>query len=138
MRVVIGTNVVISRFLSLTGPSARIFTLWEAGTFELLVSEDILTEYVKTLTEPRIKLRHSEIEQIVMDYRAFGTVVQVSMLLTVVEADPDDNKFLECAVAGGADYIVSGDKRLLALKEYSGVQVLSPAMFLVLLASGQG
>lgn len=48
-------------------------------------------------------------------------------------ADPDDNKFLECAIAGGADYIVSGDAHLVEMEEYRGIQILTPAEFLVVL-----
>jgi predicted nucleic acid-binding protein len=50
--------------------------------------------------------------------------------LNVVQADPADNRYLECAVEGGASYIVAGDKHLLDLKEYEGIVILPPAGFL--------
>ena len=54
-------------------------------------------------------------------------------IVAQIEDDPDDNKFLECAVAGGAEYVVSGDPHLLALRQFRGIQILSPAAFLTLL-----
>jgi len=53
--------------------------------------------------------------------------------LHIVYKDPTDNKIVECAVAGNADYIVSGDKHLLDLKRYGGIDIISPARFLKLL-----
>lgn len=50
-----------------------------------------------------------------------------------VSADPDDTKFLECALAGGADYIVSGDAHLLNVGQHEGIQIVSPAAFLSVL-----
>ncbi len=51
--------------------------------------------------------------------------------------DPDDNEFLECALAGGADYIVSGDAHLLDIGQYDGIQLVTPAAFLVVLDQAQ-
>jgi predicted nucleic acid-binding protein len=51
----------------------------------------------------------------------------------VIADDPDDNRLLECAVTSGSLYIISGDQHLLDLKEYQGIQILSPAGFVVLL-----
>ncbi len=56
--------------------------------------------------------------------------VSPTVKLDVIKADPKDNIILECAVAGNADYIVSGDKHLLDLKEFSGIKILKPAEFL--------
>ncbi|HEX8228447.1 MAG TPA: putative toxin-antitoxin system toxin component, PIN family, partial [Chloroflexia bacterium] len=64
--------------------------------------------------------------------------VHPTVPIDAIASDPDDNKFLECAVAGGADYIVSGDKHLLSLGEYEGIRILSPADFLRVLEQGQG
>ena len=56
--------------------------------------------------------------------------------MNIVGQDAADDRVLECAVAGGASYIVTGDVHLLMLKEYKGITILSPAAFLALLASG--
>lgn len=139
MNVVVDTNVVVSRFLSSKGTPAHIFEHWQAGTFELLVSEDILTEYERVLNYPDLRARHhlsaAEIADIISDFRKFAVHIAVEETPQVIKKDPDDDKFLVCAAAGGAAYIVSGDPHLLALKEYQEIPILPPAAFLSLLSS---
>lgn len=137
MKVVLDTNVVVSSFIMPTGSPARVLERLRDGAYELFVSQSILAEYREVLQEDRISARHGytpeEIEQLVAELGDYASVVIPQETHTVVVADPDDDKFIECAVAAGADYIVSGDKHLLTLKEYWGVQILSPAAFLLLL-----
>lgn len=139
MRVVIDTNVVISRFLSPTGTPAQLFEQWQLNAFELVLSEPILAEFQKVLEYQRIQARHhmapEEIAEVINGFRQFAVLVDVKERLVVIEEDPEDDKFLECAVAGSAEVIVSGDAHLLDLKEYRGIQILSPAAFLILLRS---
>ena len=63
------------------------------------------------------------------------TWTEPDVKLNIIEEDPSDNKYLECAVSAGAQYIVSGDKHLLGLRSYQGVEILTPAAFLALLQS---
>jgi putative PIN family toxin of toxin-antitoxin system len=139
MRVVIDTNVVISRYLTPQGVAAQVLDHWKHGRFVLIVSDPILTEYQKVLSYDRIRSRHQlnevEIAEVIGDFREFATLVEPTEHLAVVKDDPDDDKFLECAVAGEAEIIVSGDPHLLALKQYRGIQILSPAAFLAFLNS---
>jgi hypothetical protein len=65
--------------------------------------------------------------------RTVATAVEPQMTLDVIEADPDDNRVLECAATGGAAYIVSGDEHLLGLGEYEQIIILNPVSFLTLL-----
>ena len=137
MRVVLDTNIFVSSFLSPAGPPAQIVAFLRHGRFEVAVSEDILSEYREILNEDPIRERHGytpeQLDAILVDLRGVATVIPAERLqhIGAVAADPDDNKFIECAVAAGADFIVSGDKHLLSLKVYSGVQILSPAAFLL-------
>lgn len=137
MKVVIDTNVLISRFLSPAGVPARIFEYLEHETFDLVVSEAILMEYGKVLRYKGIQARHGfdedKIGEVVENLRKIATIVEVDTALNVVQADPDDNKFLECAISGKASYIISGDTHLLQIKQYQTVQILSPTDFLALL-----
>lgn len=137
MKVVVDTNVLISAFLSPDGVSARIFKQLEQEAFELLVSEPILAEYEKVLRYDRVRQRHKlsdeQIKRAVEDLRTSATLVEPTVALTVVEGDPDDDKFFECALDGGAQLIVSGDLRVQAVKEHRGIRVFSPALFLALL-----
>src|SRR6266545_5979254 len=138
MRVVLDTNTIISRYLSPSGTPARIFQYWEQGAFTLVVSEPILVEIERVFFYPRInkRLRLSDkaIAGIVAGFATFGELVTPQQRLRVVEADPDDDMFIECAVEGKADYLVSGNtKHLTNLKEYQGIQILTPAQFVLVL-----
>jgi len=137
MRVVLDTNVIVSRYLSPHGPPARVLERWEREDFELLVSAAILAEYEEVLGYERLRRRHGMnaewIGQTVGRIRRSATLVVPTETLAVVEEDPDDDKFLECGVAGGAEIIVSGDDHLLKLRTFRGIQILSPTAFLAVL-----
>lgn len=139
VRVVLDTNVVISRLLSSGGPPARLFNLWRRHVFDVAVSEAILSEYARVLRYPRLQRQHGltsdEIDEFIADFRAFAVSVTPSESIKAVLADPDDDIFLGCAVAAGADYIVSGDAHLLALAVFRGIRILSPAVALVAFAA---
>lgn len=139
MRVVVDTNIVVSRSISAKGAPAEVLRRWRQEQFELLVSEPMLDEYERALGYERVRVRHQmsddEIHEVVTQFRRFAILVEPTETLAVIEDDPDDNRVLECAVAGEAEYIVSGDAHLLTLKRYQGIQILSPAAFLTFLES---
>ena len=138
MRAVVDTNVFVARLLSPVGAPAQVFDLWEAQAFGLVVSEPILAEYARALSyphlAPRLQLDAPAIAELIAALRQLAILVEPAESLTVIEGDPADDRFLECAVEGGAEYIVSGDKHLLQLVEYRGVQILPPAAFVTLFA----
>jgi putative PIN family toxin of toxin-antitoxin system len=129
IRVVLDTNVLVSALL-FAGPIGRLVSLWRARRIMLLLSKDVFIEYLRVLTYPKFKLSGEEIKAIVEEY-----VLPFAEMATVVEApgvireDPADDKFLALAAAGRARYIVSGDKHLLALREYRGVKIVTPREF---------
>ena len=125
--VVLDTNVLISSLWR--GNPWEVVKRWRDGQFQLVISPSILSEYldvlgrfvspdvlqqwVETLTDPtRVRL------------------VEPSDVVSVIREDPTDNRFLECAIAAEADAIVSGDHHLLALKEFRGIPIFTPAAFL--------
>jgi uncharacterized protein len=137
MRVVIDTNVVVSRYLSSHGAPAQVFDSWQEKLFDVLVSEPILEEYERVLKYPHVRAKHqlsdTEIAQIIEDFANLAKIIQPTKHLAVITADPDDDKFLECAVEGNAAYIISGNKHLYDLKAYRGIQIFKPAEFLMVL-----
>jgi uncharacterized protein len=138
MRVVLDTNTIISRYLSPSGSPARILQYWEHGAFTLLVSDPILSEIERVFSYPRIndrlKLSDAEIGEIVKGLATFGELVTPKHHLQAVEANPDDDKFIECAVEGKADYLVSGNtKHLNVMQEYQGIPILQAAEFVLVL-----
>lgn len=138
MNVVVDTNVIITRILVPTGIPAQVIDYHR--TIELLTSEPILAECRRVLRYKRIRARHhltdERIDLAVDSFREIAVTVSVDMHLDVITKDPDDNKIVECAVVGGADYIVSGDAHLLNVGAYKGIRILSPASFLLLLKRG--
>jgi putative PIN family toxin of toxin-antitoxin system len=138
MRVVLDTNVIVSAFISPTSPAAHILEAYQTGTFTLVVSSEILQEYEETLTYEKVrryhKLDQSQIAKAVQDLAATASVVELIPLVAVISQDADDNALFACALAGHAQYIVSGDARVLAVEQYQGIHTLSPASFLVLVS----
>lgn len=137
MKVVLDANVIVSAFISSRGAPRQIVDQWRAEEFQLLTSENILQEVSRVLRYPKIAALHrltaTELREFLTLLREEGTVVITTETLAV-SPDETDNRYLECAVAGSADYLVTGDKRhLLPLTEYRGVRIVSPATFLVAL-----
>ena len=131
MRVVLDTNVLISALL-FTGVSSDLVPLWQKGAVTILLSREILEEYLRVLAYPKFKLSRQEIRGLIEgDLLPFVEIVNPGRRrLKVVITDPSDDKFLECAVAGKADVLISGDKALLGIGRYRRVQIQSPSQFL--------
>ena len=131
MRVVLDTNVLISALLS-TGIASELVPLWQKGTITVLLSREILEEYLRVLAYPKSQLSQGEIKGLIEEeLLPFVQVIKPGIRVHVVKRDPSDNKFLECAVGGKAKKVISGDKALLAIRHYRGVRIQSPAAFLV-------
>jgi putative PIN family toxin of toxin-antitoxin system len=137
VRVVLDTNVIVSRFLSALGFPALILALWEKGLFELVVSEPILAEYRRALGYPGVQARHrmtpDDLDQVIADFRSFSIVVDATETIDVIRDDPSDNRFLEAATAGHCEYVVSGNPHLLRVGDYRGITILTPAAFAAVL-----
>jgi uncharacterized protein len=137
MRVVIDTKVLVSAFLSPDGIPAEIMRRLQRDAFEFLVSEPILAEYRRALGYPKVQARHGldnfALHGVIESLRVLAELIDPPTGVEVVDNDPDDNKFLACAVGGSADYIISGDRAVLAVGEYRGIRVLSAAVFIALL-----
>jgi len=103
----------------------------------LVVSEPLLAEYRKALRYERVASRHgmapSEIEKVIEGFRMFALLVTPQETVSAIQEDPEDNKVLECALAGAAEYIVSGDSHLLTLQVFRDIQILLPSAFLAVL-----
>jgi putative PIN family toxin of toxin-antitoxin system len=141
MRIVLDVNVLISAVISPRGNPAQILDLWEEEDFELVISPPILKELERVIHYPKIQQRYNLSEEYVEQFLQLigsgATVVESSVKLSVVERDPSDDRYLECAVAAGASYIVTGDDHLLGLEEYRGITILNPAEFLTLFKLGE-
>lgn len=134
MRAIVDTTVLVSGLISRTGPPARIVDLWVNGAITVLVSSDLVAEYREVLLRPAFGILGSRKERVDLLERLLVLdnvqPVETRDRLAVIKQDPGDNVILECAVGGSADVIVTGDKDLLALKEFRGIAIVSPAEFL--------
>ena len=138
MRVVLDTNVIVSAAINATSKPAQLINHWERGTFELVLSYSVLAEYRRVLNYPHIRKAHNlspqEVEDIVLEYEDDAEIlVHIEVQDAVVAADPDDDIVVATAVAGNADFIVSGDRHMLDLGEYRGISIIAPAIFLAIL-----
>jgi putative PIN family toxin of toxin-antitoxin system len=130
VRVVLDTNAVVSALL-FSGISSKLVSLWQKGSITPLLSREVLDEYLRVLSYPKFELSEKEIKELIQEeILPYTEVVKPKRRLRVVQRDPSDNKFLECAVAGNARVIISGDKDLLSLRRYRQIRIQSPAQFL--------
>ena len=129
-RVVIDTNITISAFFW-NGLPRKVYDIARSKKIILLYSKDIERELIRVLAYEKFGLSPHEILPIANDYRNTGLLVKVISNLTVIKEDPTDNIFLNCAIDGNAQYIVSGDAHLLNLKKYDGIKIVKAKEFLV-------
>ena len=134
LKVVLDTNVLVSALLFKGELSKLLFPLKQKN-FILLFSEETLNEFIKVLHYPKISLTKEEIEYLLQfEILPYSKIVEVTFKFDKeICSDKDDQKFLELAVSAKADYIITGDKDLLNLKEFNKIKTLSPKEFLSLL-----
>lgn len=128
-RVVVDTNVFISSFFG--GNPRKIIDLWKSGEITLCLSKPIIDEYIEVLR--RLELQNEkEIDELLNLFAHGFHVVFTAKTpeLHIVEEDPDDNMFIECAVALKAQFVISGDKALKAIQKYMNIKIVSPREFL--------
>jgi putative PIN family toxin of toxin-antitoxin system len=129
-RVVLDTNVLISAVLSPHGKPFACLS-WVLDNATLLASRELLDELETRLARPKFD-RYLDDQR----RRAFVAELALSSLLVELRGairvcrDPDDDKLLETAIAGGADCLVTGDQDLLVFNPFHGVPILTPAQFL--------
>jgi len=128
MRIVLDTNVFISGIF-FTGPPYQILKAWRDGRVQLLVSPSILDEYQRIGAELALQFWEVDLKAFLDLLTVQAEIVLAPTLPPVIHDDPSDDKFLEAAVAGNASYIISGDKHLLTLSEFQGIQILKPRDF---------
>ena len=137
IRVVVDTNVYVSGLIKRNGPPGRVLAAQRGGQFDLVTSPALLAELEMVLRRPHIlKLIHASVAEVLdfVDQLRVASIVVTPDIAVTVARDPDDDRVLEAAQAGQADFIVSGDRHLLDLREFVGVPILTPTGFLTLLA----
>ena len=123
MKIIIDTNVLISGFF-FSGPPYKILKEWRDKKLELIVSEEIFEEYkivFKRLNEKFPSINISEIIDIIALNAHFYQPAEIN---TPITGDPDDDKFIKCAVGSDTKIIISGDKHLLDVNGYQYIEII--------------
>jgi len=135
MKITLDTNILISGTFW-KGEAFEILQLIDQKKVECFLSKAILEEYNRVLHSDeiveKIAEKHLMIKTAIIKIIEMCDVVEPSRKIDAVKEDPDDNKILECAVEAKADYIVTYDQHLLKLKEFEGIRIISPKVFLEL------
>jgi len=134
LRVVLDTNVYFSAFSHPEGPPFRIWQQAILQHYTLLTSPPIMREVARVLRE-YVGWQEPEIVSQLKLIAKVAEIVVPSITVKAVTEDDADNRVLECAVAGKADLVVSGDHHLRRLKSFRGIGVVRPADFLRTLGS---
>jgi putative PIN family toxin of toxin-antitoxin system len=132
LRLVIDTNIVVSAALKPDGLQRTILLLAIAKPARLYVSPAILAEYREVLSRPELHIRRGLRHQLLQLIRSHSYSVSPDRTLQLAN-DPDDNKFLECADAAGADYLITGNQRHFP-QFWKKTKVVTPREFINIVA----
>jgi uncharacterized protein len=134
MRVILDTNVLLSGLLISQGAPAKLLDAWEQGAFTLVACDALIAELREVAGRPffRERLRASAVEVLAAGLRDFAAFYE--NLPTGARApDPKDSYLLSLAEASAAEFLVTGDKGLLSLKQHKSTRIISPATMISLL-----
>jgi len=134
VRVVVDTNVLVSALITEKSLPAHLLTLWREGYFELLTSQSHIAEMMRATRYPKIRARLSiaTAGRLINELRDVATILNILPQISL-SPDPADNYLLAMAAAGGADFLITGDKRdLLALRIHAGAKIVPVREFLLL------
>jgi uncharacterized protein len=129
LRVVLDTNVLVSALQYPGGPPESLYRLVVERRLELVSSEPLLSELRRVLID-KFDWDSNRVNSTLRQLARLGVIVDPTEEVADIAADPDDNRVLEAAATGTVDFVVSGDRHLLALGSWRGIPIVSPAVFL--------
>lgn len=125
MRVVLDTNVVVSAAF-FGGPPRDVVDAWINGHLQVVLSPTIFDEYLRVCERLAARYPGTDFQPLLTAVLAHGVLVADSQDESPISEDPDDDKFMRCALVADA-IVVSGDRHLLDVDGWRGVQVTKPA-----------
>lgn len=132
MKVTLDTNVLVSGTFW-TGYSFTILNLIDKNKLRNITSKEIIKEYYEVINSDEIidKIKDKRLRLLKIAHKVINNseIVEPSLKIDIIKDDPDDNKILECAIAGNVDCIISNDKHLLKLKKFRNIPILTPDDF---------
>jgi len=129
VKVILDTNVFISGVF-FGGPPRQILNAWRDGKIQLAISQEILREYWRVGEALADEFPLIDLQPILDLVTIAAELYDVKDALEPICTDPDDDKFLACAIASGSRIIVSGDKHLLKVSGFQGIEVIKPREFI--------
>ena len=129
MRVCLDTNILVSGIFW-KGLPGKVIELWMGNRFDLVASPLIFDEYQKTVRKIGYKINPAQAETWVQIIAQKALLISLMPMKRCWSRDPDDDKFIHCALAGKADYLISGDKDLIILKGQVPVKIVTARQFL--------
>jgi putative PIN family toxin of toxin-antitoxin system len=129
MNIVLDTNVFVSGIFW-TGPPSQVLSLWEQRKIILCLTPNILKEYQRVAHSLNKKYSAIDLEPILELLQIYALFYPDCALPSPVCRDPDDDKFIACAITAKAKIIISGDDDLLCLGNYEDIEILKPQIFL--------
>lgn len=134
IRAVLDTNIIISALL-FSGPPSHLVPAWQSGRLRPVVSAPMLDEYIRVLAYPKFRLTEPDMRGLIEDeLLPFIESVTVPPAIVPNVRDPDDAKFISCALTAGVRWLVSGDDDLLSLRRVKSVEIVTVTTFLQHLA----
>ena len=140
MKIVLDANIFVSSFIGNGNPKAIVDMVSE-GEDTLFITDEILAELERVFRKRKFRYSEEVIQHRMAIIKEIGTRITVAdseRITTGGCRDKDDNKYLECAAAANADYIISGDIHLLEMKEYCGIKIVNAAEYLEILGDSAG
>lgn len=141
MKIVPDANIFVSALISPTGKPAQIVKLWEKEKIEIVTSPAIIDEVTRVISYPKLR-KYALINQ---EGKRFTRLLAKQTLrvnppatIHAIKRDESDNRYLECAYYGKAQFIVTGDSHLLELKKYQGIYIVNPMSFLTIIRLEKG
>ncbi len=128
MRVILDTNVFVSGVF-FSGPPYHILRAWRDGKLQLVISEEIIAEYRRVGNILAKQFPGVDLGPILEMVTVEADLVHAPGLPAPVCDDPDDDKFLACALVGKTGIIVSGDRHLIRVSGYQGIKIMKPREF---------
>ena len=132
IKVVLDTNTVLSALLFNQSKLSQFRILWQSGKIIPLGSKATISELIRVLTYAKFKLSSTEQQSLLNDYLAYIQTINNIEKMTdpSVCRDVNDVMFLELAIAGKADYLITGDKDLLEIQQAFKFKIVTPAEFI--------
>ena len=129
-RLVLDTNTIVSA-IGWKGAPRKLMDLCIDNKIQIILSIDLIDEFIKVIYRPKFKFIPEDTKLEFIRYLlTVADIVKPDVEINIIDEDKFDNKFLECAITGKANFIISGDKHLLKLKDFQKIKIINASTFL--------